>query len=82
MPGNIETVAWDTAIFLAWLKNESRAIEEMEGVAQTLAEIESGKINLVASSLIRAEIRQARLTDDTRTSLDGFLKRQCSGCAG
>jgi hypothetical protein len=43
MPGNIETVAWDTAIFLAWLKNESRAIEEMEGVAQTLAEIESGK---------------------------------------
>jgi predicted nucleic acid-binding protein len=75
MPGKNETVAWDTSIFLAWLNDEKRAAGEMEGVAQSLASIEAGEINLVAANLIRAEIRQARLTDDARQQLDGFLKR-------
>lgn len=75
MAGAIETVGWDTSIFLAWLNNESRPDQEMEGIAQSLALIESGVTNLVASNLIKAEIRQARLNDTTRELLDGFLGR-------
>lgn len=75
MPGKIETVAWDTCIFLAWLNGENRAAGEMEGVEQNLAKIEAGECNLVAASLIHAEIRQARLSDDARQKLEGFLKR-------
>jgi predicted nucleic acid-binding protein len=75
MPGKIETVAWDTCIFLAWLKNESRADGEMEGVAESLAKIESGTCALVTSAIIHTEIHPTRLNDDVQEKFKNFLTR-------
>ncbi len=77
MPGTpIETVGWDSSIFLAWLHDEQRPAGEMEGVAQSLFKIESGASNLVASALIRGEVRMDRLpTDFARQTFAGFLRR-------
>lgn len=48
----------------------------MEGVAESLYRIESGVSNLVASSLIRGEVRMDRLpTDFARETFTGFLRR-------
>ena len=61
---------------MAWLNNEQRPAGEMEGVAQSLYKIESGISNLVASSLIRGEVRMDRLpTDFARETFTGFLRR-------
>ncbi len=68
MPGKNDTIAWDTCIFLAWLKNETRAIGEMEGVAQSVADIEHNRINVIGSSLIYGEIYEARFSEDQRNS--------------
>jgi len=75
MPGKTDTVAWDTCIFLAWLNNETRAAGEMEGVAQSVVEIENNRINLIGSSLIYGEIFEARFTDAQKKQFSDFTLR-------
>jgi hypothetical protein len=75
MAGKNDTVAWDTCIFLAWLKNERRATGEMEGVAQSVTEIENNRINVIGSSLIYGEIYEARFNDDQKKQFSDFTQR-------
>jgi predicted nucleic acid-binding protein len=78
MTGKSETVAWDTCIFLAWLKDEKppqRAPGEMEGVAQCLDGIENNRINLIASTLIFAEIYSGTLSEEARELFSAFRER-------
>ena len=78
MPGKSDTVAWDTCIFLAWLKDEKppqRAVGDMEGIAQCLDSIENNKTNLIASALVFSEIFHSTLSQETRDQFSAFRQR-------
>jgi len=45
----------DTSVFLAWLKDENRPSNEMDGVHECFEKILNGEIQAIVSSLIRSE---------------------------
>jgi predicted nucleic acid-binding protein len=78
MTGKSDTVAWDTCIFLAWLKDEKppqRAPGDMEGIAQCLEGIENNRLSLIASTLIFSEIFTGNLSQEVRDQFTAFRER-------
>jgi predicted nucleic acid-binding protein len=59
-------IYWDTCIFLAWLKDETRAEGEMAGVYAVAVEVFEKKVDLVTSAVSETEIEQARLSQDAK----------------
>jgi predicted nucleic acid-binding protein len=75
MTGKNDTVAWDTCIFLAWLKNETRAPGEMEGIAQSIEAIENNRLNLIASATIFSEMFLGSLPQEVQDQFATFRQR-------
>ncbi len=66
---------WDTSIFLAWLKNETRPRGEMEGFAEIAAMIDRREAILVTSVVTKTEVLQSSLDDKGRALFDDLFKR-------
>lgn len=67
--------SWDSSIFIAWLKGESRDAGDMEGLTNVVRQIDSGKVSLIVSTLIRVEVLTFNLPDNKAQTFFDFLKR-------
>ena len=72
----IKIFYWDSCIFIAWLKDEKRPNNEMDGVYECVDETKKGRIRLITSVLTRTEVFEANLTPDVKQKYDAFLKRR------
>ena len=52
---------WDTSVWLAWIKDETREPGEMEGVAEIAQEVFDGDAVLITSTITRIEILETHL---------------------
>jgi len=71
-----DIIYWDSCIFIAWLKDEKRPGNEMDGVYECVEDVEKGKIRLITSVMTRTEVLEANLTDEVRNKYVNLLKRR------
>jgi predicted nucleic acid-binding protein len=76
MTGKLPVVYWDSCVFIAWLMNESRVSEEMEGLRQVVSLFDNNRIILLTSTLIRTEILACTLSSETKEKFAQLFKRQ------
>lgn len=67
---------WDTCIFLAWLKNETRAPGEMDGLAEIAAMIDRREAVLVTSVVTKTEVQQSSLDSYGRKRFEEIFQRR------
>lgn len=75
-------IYWDTCVFLAWIKNESRANNEMHGVEDVANKIHKDHVILITSALTTTEILESTLGDIAKKRFnDLFKRRNCRLCS-
>lgn len=75
MPGSDPLYYWDTCMFLAWLKDETRQPGEMDGVREVIERSQRRDCKLMTSVLTTVEVLQARIPAGVDTLLAGLMKR-------
>jgi predicted nucleic acid-binding protein len=75
MPGANLLYYWDTCLFLAWLKDESRASGEMAGVREVIERAKRRDCRLMTSVLTSVEVLQGKIPAGFDTLFDGLLRR-------
>lgn len=60
----IDSYAWDSSIFLAWIKGEKRSDEEDAALEAAADDVDAGRTRLICSVLVFCEVLEARLQDD------------------
>ena len=63
MSGSKKTYYWDTCIFLAWIKNETRSPEEMAGIKNLIEKLDGDDIRIVTSVATIMEITRSQLDE-------------------
>ena len=76
MQSNIESVYWDTCIYIAWLMDENRPNHEMDGVHESAKKIKEGKQKLICSPIVTAQIYKIKMGQQVMAIFDRFLKRK------
>ena len=76
MQSNIESVYWDTCIYIAWLMDENRPSHEMDGVYESAKKIKEGKQKLICSPIVTAQLYKIKMGQHVMTMFDRFLKRR------
>lgn len=66
---------WDTCLFLAWLKDETRKSGEMDGVREVIARHKRREVRLVTSTLTRVEVLESRIPAGVGNAFTDLLKR-------
>jgi predicted nucleic acid-binding protein len=69
-------IYWDSCLFLAYFKNETRPAGEMEGLLDLAKEVDAGKKVLVTSVVTRMEILRSTLTKEQNGKYDLLFKRR------
>jgi predicted nucleic acid-binding protein len=70
------SIYWDTAVWLAWLLGESHWPDTvLVGIADVVAQLEAGKLNLFTSSITRSEIFQGRLSQEQKQKWSDVMRR-------
>jgi predicted nucleic acid-binding protein len=69
-------VYWDSCIWIAWLKDERRALGEMDGIAECVDQVEAGKMTIVSSVIVRTEVFESELSAEVRERYASILKRR------
>jgi len=81
MPSGKPIIYWDTCVLLAWIKDEARPNNEMDGVNDYAEKIHRNHITLITSVLTDAEILESTLDDSAKQRLEDFFKRpNCQKC--
>jgi predicted nucleic acid-binding protein len=75
MSGNTEVYYWDSCLFLAWLKNEPREKEEMDGVRDVIERVRRREAKIVTSVLTITEVGGAELPAGSLNLFTELLKR-------
>lgn len=68
-------IYWDTCVLLAWIKDETRQDDEMEGVYYYADRIFKKHIVLMTSALTDTEILESTLTEEAKKRLGDLFKR-------
>src|SRR5580704_15328612 len=87
MPGVDPVFYWDTCLFLAWLKDESRRAGEMDGVREIIDRTKRREVKLMTSVLTFVEVLNAKIPVGVDTLFNDLMKRinrvsMDSKCAG
>lgn len=69
-------IYWDTSVFLAWIKNESRPNNEMDGVEDAANKIHKDHVVLITSEITMTEILESTLDDTAKKRFDDLFKRR------
>ncbi len=71
-----DLVYWDTCIFLAFIKNETRKDpNDMQGILDIVAKIERGNVGLVTSVITLAEVLESTLSQTAIDIFQSYLLR-------
>ena len=66
---------WDSGLFIAWLKDETRKPGEMEGLAEVVSMIDKKEAILITSVITRTEVLESSLTSENKGKFDLLFKR-------
>jgi predicted nucleic acid-binding protein len=69
-------IYWDSCIFIAWLNNEQRPGNEMQGVSICLEAIQADEIIMMTSAMMKAEVLPGKIPPDVRSTFERFLCRR------
>jgi predicted nucleic acid-binding protein len=75
MPGADPLYYWDTCLFLAWLKDESRNSGDMDGVREVIERSRKRDCRIMTSVLTSIEVLQAKIPAGMDTMFNGLLRR-------
>lgn len=75
MAGASPIYYWDTCLFLAWLKDETRKSGEMDGVREVIARHKRREVRLITSTLTRIEVLESRIPAGVGNAFTDLLKR-------
>lgn len=82
MPPGKPIIYWDTCVLLAWIKDEKRPNNEMDGVNDVANKLYKDHITLLTSDITEGEILASMLSDDAKQKLkDMFKRRNCRSVA-
>ena len=70
MPKRRDLIYLDTSVLLAWIKNENRPNNELDGVAYCMERIESGEIKALTSVNTLVEICEGEIPPEKKAILD------------
>jgi len=70
--GGRPLVYWDACIFIAHLKNEQRAIGEMDAVREQVRRLDEGETVVVASTLTLTEVLECDIPAENLPKLQGL----------
>jgi len=74
----IETLYWDSCIFIAWLKDEARPNNEMDGVYECVSDVTRGRARIITSVLTKTEVFESDLDQETADKYSRLLlHRSC-----
>jgi predicted nucleic acid-binding protein len=76
MQSSIELIYWDTCIYIAWLMDEKRPNNEMDGVYESARKIKEGHQGLVCSPIVTAQLYKIKMGQQVMATFDKFLKRR------
>ena len=76
MPTGKPIIYWDSCVFLAWIKDENRPNDEMDGVYDVAQKIQNDQCVLLTSSITSVEILESTLMDEAKQRLSGLFKRR------
>jgi len=71
-----KTLYWDSCIFIAWLKDETRPTGEMDGVYECVTEVEAGRTRIITSVITRTEVFETDLDQSIRDKYSQLLNRR------
>jgi predicted nucleic acid-binding protein len=69
-------IYWDSCIFIAWLNNELRTGNEMQGVFICLEAIQANEIVMMTSAIMKTEVLPGKIPPDVRSTFERFLCRR------
>lgn len=73
--GKQQIIYWDTCVFLAWMKDETRPPGDMEGIAEVAKLVMADQVILITSILTRAEILEGKLKPGVIEKYDELMHR-------
>ena len=76
MSGSKRTCYWDTCIFLAWIKNEQRAPDEVAGIQDLVSKLDTGEIKVITSVATLMEITRAKVDEPQEQVFLKAMKNQ------
>lgn len=75
MPGKQPLYYWDACLFVAWIKDEQRNGDEMDGVREVVSRAKRREVTIMTSVLTTTEVLQSKLPVGTSTLLSGLMRR-------
>ncbi len=77
MSGDRPRFYWDTCIFLAWLKNESRKNPlEMQGIKEAVNNFDNGQTIVVTSVVTLVEVLQTSISSKASAKFKSFIQQR------
>jgi len=73
---NTILIAWDSSIWISWLVNESRPNHESDGVVECVQLTKEGKVIIVSSTVLYAEVSELRMSTESQLKYTQFLRRR------
>jgi predicted nucleic acid-binding protein len=67
---------WDSCIFIAWLQNEPREPEVVEGIEEVVAGVHNGRSILCTSVLTQTEVLESRLPTEAAELFKNIFRRR------
>ncbi|HEV7747578.1 MAG TPA: PIN domain-containing protein [Pyrinomonadaceae bacterium] len=71
-----EIIYWDACIFLAWLQNEPCEPGVMEGIEETVRQVNDNEAVLVTSVMTQTEVLESKMSRDAQTKFENLFKRR------
>ncbi len=75
MAGANPVYYWDTCLFLAWLQDENRKRDEMDGLREVITRYKRREVRLVTSVLTQVEVLQSKMPAGINNAFADLLKR-------
>ncbi len=75
MSGKQPLYYWDTCLFLAWIKDEQRKVDEMAGVREVIARSKRREVLIMTSVLTVTEILQSKVPVGLGSLLFDLMRR-------
>ncbi len=71
----IDRLCWDSCIFYAALKGEEHRAGELEALKERTRQFNDGQLEILASTLVLAEVRSSKLTAEESKNFESMIRR-------
>ena len=69
-------IYWDACIFLAWIYDEPKEPDVIDGIEEMVRDVDNNRVKLITSIVTRTEILESRLNAEARDRFDKIFKRR------